>query len=822
MTGQVQPQSVVTNISAKQDSPVERQAQQWKQGIDAAMLTFQGLQAGQQAEQHALQMAYYQPMLQDTLQKRKLFKGVMKNDPQSLRQYAGLPKGTSQEDVMRAINTRMGRGTPQTAAAGGIMRVKKYAEGGKPGLTPEQAAFVQQMAKLVESGKTPTKAQQDRLNTIETKTGRNVSPYTDVGTQEPGNKSVASAASTLLGSTGSTDTGGGTKPAPVQNPINPMDATTYSQYGVKLGMTDGVLDPLKPIEFTDPNVLKAYDYLNNMQAPSEWGQAGQMYSDAYAGLGGLTNFRPDTVTAERASALQATAQQAVAQQAAAQQAAAERATASQMGQIANVNADRVNLGQYGINAAQMQRPEDVAARQIEAERILGAQMQRPEDVRAQALQRYQMDSTAPISTQDLEAYQMAGPGSWTDEGVSSKYMSPYMQGVIDISKREAERDYTKQMNALAAKAKSAGAFGGARQALERSEAQRNFNQQLQDIQTKGLQSAYESGRSQYGQELGLSQQAALQNLQSKLSTQSQSSQQALQAMLSNQNIDYQTKLQNLQAMLGVQSQEAQQMLNAALANQQTGLATNQQNLQAEMQKQLANQQAGMTSQQANQQAFLQAALANQQAGLTTGQTNAQLAQQAALANQGMYAQGDLANQEAALRAALANQQTQFGVGSLNANLANQVALQNAALGTQASLQNADLGTQAAMQNAQLGTQTSWQNASNALQASLQNAQLGTQTNWQNAANALNASLANQQAGIAGANLNLGAYNAQGNMAQGLGAIGNYQAGNQQDMFNNYVQAGLYSMNAGNAGFEAARKTAEAGYNASNIAPTAPS
>ena len=777
------------SFQAYNPNPLDWQKQKWQQAMESAMLNLQAQKFGMEAEKHGLQMAYYQPMLQDTLQKRKLFKGVMKNDPQSLRQYAGLPKGTSQEDVMRAINTRMGRGTPQTAAAGGIMRVKKYAEGGKPGLTPEQAAFVQQMAKLVESGKTPTKAQQDRLNTIETKTGRNVSPYTDVGAQEPGNKSVASAASTLLGSTGSTDTGGGTKPAPVQNPINPMDATTYSQYGVKLGMTDGVLDPLKPIEFTDPNVLKAYDYLNNMQAPSEWGQAGQMYSDAYAGLGGLTNFRPDTVTAERASALQATAQQA----------AAERATASQMGQIANVNADRVNLGQYGINAAQMQRPEDVAARQIEAERILGAQMQRPEDVRAQALQRYQMDSTAPISTQDLEAYQMAGPGSWTDEGVSSKYMSPYMQGVIDISKREAERDYTKQMNALAAKAKSAGAFGGARQALERSEAQRNFNQQLQDIQTKGLQSAYESGRSQYGQELGLSQQAALQNLQSKLSTQSQSSQQALQAMLSNQNIDYQTKLQNLQAMLGVQSQEAQQMLNAALSNQQTGLATNQQNLQAEMQKQLANQQAGMTSQQANQQAFLQAALANQQAGLTTGQTNAQLAQQAALANQGIYAQGDLANQEAALRAALANQQTQFGVGSLNANLANQVALQNASLGTQASLQNANLGTQAAMQNAQLGTQT----------------------NWQNASNALNASLANQQAGIAGANLNLGAYNAQGNMAQGLGAIGSQRADYNQQMLNNYMQGGIYSMNAGNAGFEAARKTAEAGYNASNIPPAAP-
>lgn len=703
-----------------------------REGDPAALREFYGMQANATPEQYQLMRNRVRNEISPELY--SILNTPHTTDAWTKAQEAKQAQSAGMAGTMGVNNPY----TPQAKAKGGIMQVRKFAKGG---LSSSQKDFVKQMAKQIKAGKEITTEQQARLNKIEESTGINVSPYSQVGTQTPGDPAIASAATALQGYFSQS---GGNKPAEGtgQDPNKPFTPSDLAVKTPGMGLVD-VIDPTtgkptggKNIAYTDPAAIAATNAIMNNQIPTQFGQAGTMFEQTYQGLGGLTNYTPQQVSA---------------QQAAAQQAAAERATASQMGAIKDVSADRVNLGQYNINAAQMQRPEDVKAREIQAQNILGAQMQRPEDVQAQALQRYQMDATAPISTQDLEAFQMAGPGSWTDEGVSSKYMSPYMQGVIDISKREAERDYTKQMNALAAKAKSAGAFGGARQALERSEAQRNFNQQLQDIQTKGLQSAYESGRSQYGQELSLSQQAALQNLQSKLSTQSQSSQQALQAMLSNQNIDYQTKLQNLQAMLGVQSQEAQQMLNASLANQQAGLTTNQQNLQAEMQKQLANQQAGMTSQQANQQAFLQAALANQQSGLTAGQINAQLAQQAALANQGVGVQGDLANQQAALQAALANQQTQFGVGSLNANLANQAALQNAQLGTQASLTNA---------------------------------QLGTQTNLANAQNALQAGMANQQAGIAGAGINLNAFNAQQNAAQGIMGIGQANAGwNQQQITN---------------------------------------
>jgi len=746
-------------------------------------------------EKQKLQMEYYRPLLEDALAKRALYKGVLQGNPESLRQFAGMPQGASQQQVMDIIQRRQGvnpnapppvvpKTAVQKAATGGIMQVRKFAPGGsnqkpkapKLAPAPKNETPEQKYKRLMDfegaGGKLNQKQKSYVANyneyddnakdggySIDYKTGQPVPPKLPSNAtkaeREAARQKFADYTGLDLNAKGKVIPGTGTLNIPkAADPNAPAPDTStpdkpYSELGSTPG-TYGVVgnpnDPTQPITYTDPWVNNMLNTYNQMQAPAEFGQASGYYNTAAQGLQSLAGYTPQQVTAQQATAQNAAAQQASAAQMgqianiSAERAAAERAAATQMGAIGDVNAQQVDLGKYNVSASQMQRPEDVTAKE---------------------LQRYQMEGTTPVTTQALEAYQMEGPGSWTDEGVSSKYMSPYMQGVIDISKREAERDYTKQMNALNAKAMSAGAFGGARQAMERSEAQRNYNQQLQDLQVKGLQQAYESGRSQYGQELSLSQQAALNNLQSKLSTQSQSSQEALQAMLSNQNIDYQTKLQNLQAMLGVQSQEAQQMLNASLANQQAEMVTGQTNAQLAQQAALANQGANVQGSLANQQAALQAALANQQTQFGVGQFNAAAQNQASLQNASLGTQANLANQQAALQAALANQQTQFGVGSLNANLANQVALQNASLGTQASLQNA-----------QLGTQTSWQNANNALQASM----------------------ANQQAGLQGNAQNIAAYGAMGNMASGLGSIGQYNANFNQQYLGNLGQ--LYNTTQG--------------------------
>ena len=93
----------------------------------------------------------------------------------------------------------------------------------------------------------------------------------------------------------------------------------------------------------------------------------------------------------------------------------------------------------------------------------------------------------------------------TDPSAMGAFMSPYMQQAVDRQKFEATRDYAKQLQAQKAQATGAGAFGGSRQAIAEAEAQRNLNQQLQNIQAAGTQRAFEAGQQaqQFGAGLGL-------------------------------------------------------------------------------------------------------------------------------------------------------------------------------------------------------------------------------------------------------------------------------------------------------------------------------
>jgi hypothetical protein len=98
--------------------------------------------------------------------------------------------------------------------------------------------------------------------------------------------------------------------------------------------------------------------------------------------------------------------------------------------------------------------------------------------------------------------------SFTQPGAAQQYMSPYMQNVVDINKREAQRQADIAGTQRGAKFAGAGAFGGARQAIENAEAQRNLSMQMGDIQNRGLQDAYGQGMSQFNAEQQAAQQAA--------------------------------------------------------------------------------------------------------------------------------------------------------------------------------------------------------------------------------------------------------------------------------------------------------------------------
>jgi hypothetical protein len=140
----------------------------------------------------------------------------------------------------------------------------------------------------------------------------------------------------------------------------------------------------------------------------------------------------------------------------------------------------------------------------------------------------------------LNYYQMGGPQQFGGEQ-AQQYMSPYVQNVLDIQKREALRDaqQTQLMQNLGASRQ--GTYGGSRQLLAGLERERTLGQQMGDIQSKGMQSAYEQAQQQFNTEQALRQQAGQQNLAAALGVQQLGTQSGLQAALANQQYDFEAQ-----------------------------------------------------------------------------------------------------------------------------------------------------------------------------------------------------------------------------------------------------------------------------------------
>lgn len=175
----------------------------------------------------------------------------------------------------------------------------------------------------------------------------------------------------------------------------------------------------------------------------------------------------------------------------------------------------------------------------------------------------------------LEAGQGFAPGTFQggqwNAAARDQYMSPYMQGVVDVSKREALRNAAIQGTQRQAKFSQAGAFGGSRQALADVEAERNVNQQLGDIQTKGMQDAYSTGLQAYQSDAARALQAQQLGEQSRQFGSTlglQGAQTATQAagalgQLGSQQAQTQQEILKLQNQFGQQQQQtAQQALDA--------------------------------------------------------------------------------------------------------------------------------------------------------------------------------------------------------------------------------------------------------------------
>jgi hypothetical protein len=83
-----------------------------------------------------------------------------------------------------------------------------------------------------------------------------------------------------------------------------------------------------------------------------------------------------------------------------------------------------------------------------------------------------------------------------------QYMSPYIQNVVDIQTREAQRQADVAEQQLASQAVASGGYGGSREAILQAEQQRNLQQQLGDIQAKGTAAAYEDAQRRMAEQRG--------------------------------------------------------------------------------------------------------------------------------------------------------------------------------------------------------------------------------------------------------------------------------------------------------------------------------
>lgn len=108
------------------------------------------------------------------------------------------------------------------------------------------------------------------------------------------------------------------------------------------------------------------------------------------------------------------------------------------------------------------------------------------------------------------AQQAAGIGDLYERMATSPaayqaYMSPYQQAVTDLQVQAAQRQADIARTQRGSQAARAGAFGGARQAIENAEANRALQSQMQAIQAQGLQQAFQQAQANIAQraQLGL-------------------------------------------------------------------------------------------------------------------------------------------------------------------------------------------------------------------------------------------------------------------------------------------------------------------------------
>lgn len=284
----------------------------------------------------------------------------------------------------------------------------------------------------------------------------------------------------------------------------------------------------------------------------------------------------------------------------------------------------------GSIAAGQYNPSRFTAQQVGAPGLQQYQMGGAPGVNAQQVGTPQMGAAQTGFDPNLQTFQMAAPDQF-GQAQADQYMSPYMQSVVDVQKRNAFEDAQKAQLSQNLAAARQGTYGGARQTLAMTEREKNLQQQLGDIQATGSQAAFQQAQQQFERDRAAGMTAGQQNLASQMQTQQLGTETGLQTSLANLNNQQQAAVQNQAAQLQAQGMNQEQALRAALANQQAGLTVGQQNLASMLETQQLGATTGLQAAQSNQQAALEAqrlAEQSKQFGGTLGLQGLQQAGQA--------------------------------------------------------------------------------------------------------------------------------------------------------------------------------------------------
>lgn len=276
-----------------------------------------------------------------------------------------------------------------------------------------------------------------------------------------------------------------------------------------------------------------------------------------------------------------------------------------------------------------------------------------------------------------------------DSAAAQKYMSPYINSVIDRQKEAALRDFRIGQADRDTQAIRSGAFGGSRAAIQQGMAEEALGRQMGDIEAQGLQQAYQQGMAQFNADQGRDLQAQGMTLD-----------QALRAQLANQGANMQAQQlseQSKQYGFGTTEAGRQRAAEFNLTAQQAADASRRFGSEQDLRAQLANQSTALQAQQFGEQ--------SRQFGANLADASNRYAADTALRQQQLQEQAnqfganfsDASNRFAADTALrqqqMQEQANQFGAGFMDSSnrFASDTALREQQANEAARVQAANLG-----------------------------------------------------------------------------------------------------------------------------------